>query len=147
LPLKISLFPQIADAFAKSPIIEIEKNISLDNPNLLESNQLTFDSYSTLDLEALISQIIFNNEKDLNKDGINDFVVYNFDGTFSIYLSNIQNPSIYSKKEDKIITVSMEFLNIFYLSGPYSVILNNGNMFYLLNILKKTGKIYLTTIG
>ena len=51
------------------------------------------------------------------------------------------------KKEDKIITGSMEFLNIFYLSGPYSVILNNGNMFYLLNILKKTGKIYLTTIG
>lgn len=147
LPIQISLYPQIADSFAKSPIIEIEKNISLDNPNLLESNQLTFDSYSTLDLEALISQIIFNNEKDLNKDGINDFVVYNFDGTFSIYLSNMKNPSIYSKKEDKIVTVSLEFLNIFYLSGPYSIILNNGNMFYLVNVLKKTGKIYLTPIN
>lgn len=146
IPIFISFYPQINDSFSKSPIVQIEKSVSLDNQNVLDSSQLSFDFYSTFDLASIISEIVVNYETDFNSDSITDYVVYNFDGTFSIFLSNISNQTIFQKNENKNIFVSNEFLSIYYLSGPYTLIIKDNQNFYLINIIKKSGKIFFTPI-
>lgn len=147
IPIYISFYPQINDSFSKTPILQIEKGISLDNQNVLDSSQLSFDFYSTLDLAAIISEIVVNYDTDFNSDSIIDYVVYNFDGSFSIFLSNSTSSTIFQKKENFIIPVSNEFLTVYYLSGPYTLIIKESSQFYLINIIKRQGKLFFTTIS
>ncbi|MCR4421706.1 MAG: hypothetical protein GYA61_08755 [Spirochaetales bacterium] len=146
IPIYLSFYPQINDSFAKSPILQIEKAISLDNQNVLDSSQLSFDFYSTFDLASIISEVIVNYDTDFNSDSIIDYVVYNFDGTFSLFLSNLSNQTIFQKKENANIFVSNEFLTVYYLSGPYTLIVKDDSSFYLVNIIKRQGKIYFTPL-
>lgn len=146
IPIYISFYPQINDSFSKSPVLQIEKGISLDNQNVLDSSQLSFDFYSTLDLASIISEIVVNHETDFNSDSILDYLVYNFDGTFSIFLSNKSNSTIFQKKENMTIPVSNDFLTVYYLSGPYTFSIKDKNKFFLINIIKRQGKIFSTPI-
>lgn len=147
IPVYISFYPQINDSFSKTPITQIEKSISLDNQNVLDSSQLSFDFYSTFDLASIISEVVVNYENDFNSDSIKDYVFYNFDGTFSLFLSNISNQTIFQKKENASIFVSNDFLTVYYLSGPYTLIIRDNKIFYLINIIKRQGKIYFTSIN
>lgn len=139
----ISIFTQ-TDNFqlASKPIIQLSKNVSLDTKSTLDSTQLNFKSYSILDLSLLFTDILSTLKYDLNKDGIKDIIIYNFDGTFSFYLSNINSPTIFNKNPDKIISFGNELNNIFYLNGPYNIIMNINNKNLMIVINKNDGKLY-----
>ncbi len=147
IPIFISFYPQTKDSFSKTPILQIEKGISLDNQNVLDSSQLSFDFYTTLDLAGIISEIIVGYDTDFNDDSINDIIIYNFDGTFSIFISNTSNNTIFQKKETLLLPVSNDFLEVYYLSGPYNLVIKDKSKFYLINIIKRQGKIFFSLIN
>lgn len=125
-----------------NPLYNLSKNISLDSETTQDSTQIDFSSYSSLNLQSFFNSIFTKFDCDLNNDGINDLLIYNFDGTYSIFYSNSKNPNIYNKKEDKIIFISNELKKIYYLAGPYTEIIISNNKYYLIVINKSSGKLF-----
>lgn len=139
----ISIFIQSDNyQFSSSPIMQISKNVSLDLKSTQDSSQIGFNSYSILDLSLLFTDILSTLKYDLNNDGIKDVIIYNFDGTFSFYLSNINSVTVFRKNPDKIISFGKNLENIFYLNGPYNLIMNINSKYMIVVINKNEGKIF-----
>jgi len=128
--------------FDMNPVYNLNKNLSLDSETTQDSTQIDFSSYGSINLADFFNSIFGYFEKDLNKDNILDLIVYNFDGTYSIYYSDKKNPNIYNKKENQTVYLQGELKKIFYLAGPYILILDINNDYLLLVINKSAGKIY-----
>ncbi|MCX8058223.1 MAG: VCBS repeat-containing protein [Spirochaetes bacterium] len=129
-----------------SPLYSLSRNISLDSETTQDSSQIDFSSYAIINLTDFFNSIFGKFNTDINNDGIIDLLVYNFDGSYSIFYSSLKNPNIFNKKEDNIIFVSNDLKKIYYLAGPYSEFLFAKNKNVLLIINKALGKIYLIEI-
>jgi len=143
----INVYLQSGDGnFIMNPIVNINKDLSLDSASTQDSSQVDFKTYSILDLSSFLNQIFGNFTYDFNKDKINDFLIYNFDGSYLLFLSDKNNPSVYPTKPSRILFISNELLNIFYLNGPYNLILNYFDSNLLIVFNKAKGKFYVKSV-
>ncbi len=133
---------KIDNSFNDKSSLDIKNNISLDNNNIRNSHQTSFDSWSTMDFSKVLKEVIANLDYDINDDDKDDIIIYNFDGSYSLYLSNLKTRFSYSNKPDRKVMVSSKLREIYYQSGPYVMVVNTNEGKKLISIDISNGKLY-----